>query len=856
MRLSAMDLARAIYDPTWVDMGDVSEDEAFINYLAAGARPPGDPHPLFSVEHYLAQAPELLETDESPLLHFVSAGWRRGLSPHPLFDVVHYVRSYGGDLDENEDPLSHYLRQGSENTKRPNAWFDPAYYNHTYEDVRESMDPLIHFAVFGGREGRRPNKYFDAVLHRSRHRLPAEVNPLTDFLARLAAARAQSAVPVEPEFSVVILNYNKALMTLQGVVAAFEDPIVGQRSEVIVVDNGSSPAEYALLKAQLPSRVRLVRLDENRFFGEGNNVGAEAARGRFVVFLNNDAFLEPGALEALRAVFDRFPDCGAVGPRFLYPDGRVQESGAMVSPCGIATQRGKFLAQSNTIYTRTEPVDYVSAACVMLRRETFDEVGGFDLIWDPAYYEDTDLGLKIKLLGKRVYYCPDAAVIHIENATSGDSSLALRLDGIVEVNRDKFVARWSEYLTSGQDPATARIAFPARERRASDPSRRVAVLYTPYPLYPGGGERYLLTIAEALRPRYDVLLATPERYSTWRIRTIGRDLQLDVSHVTPIAARELPRYAACDLFVAMGNELYPPVAAQGRHAIYHCQFPFPMHAQHVAHNGRFLSGYEAVIVNSAFTARNYRAEAARYGELPPPVRVIAPPVPQLPPSVTTPGAARIVHVGRFSPAGHSKRQDVLVEAFRILVERHPAHAFELHLAGTVPADASAREFLLAVRKRARDLPVQFHLNTASDELHRLYASAAVYWHATGYDDRGVLNPEVQEHFGISVVEAMSAGCVPMVYRGGGPAEFLDPGVTGYLWSSPAELAGLTEQFMAQDAQTRAVMAARVRAEARLFEPARFASEVTDLLAELERGDAPSRNGHGEARVVVRDIVGM
>ncbi len=846
MRSSAMDRARAIYDPTWVRADDgVSEDEAFASYLAAGAHPPGDPNPLFSVQHYLAQAPELLESDESPLLHFVTAGWRRGLSPHPLFDAPYYVREHGGELDEDEDPLSHYLRVGSEKFYRPSAWFDPGYYHHVYEDVRGEMDPLVHFVVFGGREGRRPNEYFDSVLHRARHELPETVNPLTDFLERLATSRAPVPVPVEPEYSIIILNFNKALMTLQGVVAAFDDPSVAERAEVIVVDNGSSAAEYALLKAELPGRVRVVRLDVNRYFGEGNNVGAEAARGRYVVFLNNDAFLARGALDTLRGVFERFPDCGAVGPKFLYPDGRVQESGATVSPCGIATQRGKFLAPSHRIYTRTEPVDYVSAACVMLPRETFDAVGGFDLIWDPAYYEDTDLGLKIGLLGKHVYYCPDAEVVHIENATSGDASLALRLDGIVEVNREKFVARWSRYLTGGRQAADAAIALPSTAQRPRDPARRLAVLYTPYALYPGGGERYLLTIAEALRPQYDVLMATPERYSIWRIRTLARDLELDLSHVTPIAARDLARYADCDLFIAMGNELYPPVAAQGRLALYHCQFPFPMHPHHVAHNGRFLSGYAAVVVNSPFTARHYRTQAARYGELPPPVRVIAPPVPQTAASGIERRANAIVHVGRFSPAGHSKRQDVLVEAFRVLTDADPAGAFELDLAGTVPADPGARDYLLKVRNRARDLAVTFHLNTSTEEIQRLYASASVYWHATGYDNKGVHNPEVQEHFGISVIEAMSAGCVPLVYRGGGPADFIEPERTGYLWETPAELADLTQRFMALDAQSKAEMVGRVREEARRFEPGCFRAQVLDLVAELgQPSDLPSRNGRG------------
>ena len=815
-----------IFDPAWAGA-------PFDVFVAQGAQPDADPSPLFSVEHYLRQAPELLATGESPLLHFVREGWQRGLSPHPLFDTAFYVRRHGRAFRDGEDPLTHFLRAGAELGFAPCAWFDTAWYTKTYKDVASSeINPLVHFTVFGAREGRKPHKEFDPKLHRRRRGLDANANPLVDFLRRLDAARAEAARVDDPLYSVVVLNFNKPLMTVQAVVELLADPSARANAEVIVVDNGSTPENYALLRAQLPPAARVVRLDENRYFGEGNNLGAEEARAPYLVFLNNDAFVDPGAFDALRAAFDEHPDCGAAGPRFLYPDGRIQEAGAMMSACGIALQRGKFLAPTTELYRTTEPVDYVSAACVMIRRETFDAVGGFDLIWDPAYYEDADLGFKLRLLGKRVYYRPDATVVHLENTTSNDAGLALRMDGIVEVNREKFVARWSRYIASGHDSAAAGCTLPSREMRAR--TRPVAAIYTPYPLYPGGGERYLLTIAEALGARYDVVLATPERYSRWRIRTLARDLQLDLSHVLPVARRDLDRYADCALFVAMGNELYPQVAAQGRRAVYHCQFPFTMAPEHVAGNGRHLAGYEAVVVNSAFTQHHYRAEAERYGETPPPVHVVAPPVPQVPLGDEARVAGRILSVGRFTPEGHSKRQDVLIDAFRALVRERPG--VELHLAGTVPEYPAARDYLLALRREALDLPVTFHLSLAPAQLHALYRSSAVYWHATGAGRPDVM-PQMQEHFGISIVEAMSAGAYPFAYAGGGPPEFLTPGRTGELWDEPASLVAQTTAFLDADVAVREARSQAARDAARGFDVPTFERHILELLGVLERGAA-------------------
>lgn len=846
----------ALFDADWYGTAGLSAEEAFAGFLALGSRAENDPHPLFSVAHYLAQAPELIVTGESPLVHYLREGWHRGLSPHPLFEPAFYARTYHRALQPGEDPLTHYLRVGESQGLKPSPWFDPYYYNHHNPDVSAGGTKLlVHYAVFGGREGRKPHTEFDPQVHVARQRLPKTANPLIDFMRRLRRTRAAAVQTENPRISIVILNYNKPLMTVQAVVEILGDKHLGPDVEVVVVDNGSDAENYALLRTVLPPAARLLRLDVNRFFGEGNNLGAEIARGEILVFLNNDAFIDAAAIETLSHVLLENEDCGAVGPRFVYPDGRLQEAGATVSPCGIAVQRGKFLSPSTGMYRRTEPVDYVSAACVMLRRETFDEVGGFDLIWEPAYYEDADLGLKVALAGKRVYYCADATVMHVENTTSGDERLALRMDGIVEVNREKFIGRWSEYLAAGKDAEKASVRFPPRAQRSK--FRPAAVIYTPYPLYPGGGERYLLTIAQALAPSYDVYLATPEAYSTWRIRTLARDLRLDLSHVTPIAQRDLEHYRDCAVFIAMGNELFPMVPPQGHRAIYHCQFPFGMVSSHVLEYSRNLAGYEAVIVNSEFTARNYREEATRYGEPAPPVFVIAPPVPAVPAHDANVVPGRILHVGRFTSEGHSKRQDVLIEAFRRLLASYPDA--ELHLAGAVPAAPVARDYVIALRRAAMNLPVTLHLNIAPEQLDELYRTSGVYWHATGYSENGVILPQMQEHFGISIVEAMSAGAVPFVFNGGGPPEYIDPGINGFVWRSQDDLVRQTVEFLRSPLSGKQSISAAARATAAVFDPNVFEREVRAIASGVsvapgieaaQTNGSGSRNGHAAPGAVV------
>ena len=286
----------------------------------------------------------------------------------------------------------------------------------------------------------------------------------------------ESFDPVAPEVSIVILNWNGGDMTLLCLQHLWQHTR-GHHYEIIVVDNGSGPDEVARLEAEAPF-VRILPLGGNRYFGEANNIGVEAAKGRYVCLLNNDAFVSPGWLPPLVRLLAEDAAIGAVGPRFLYPDGSLQEAGGLVDPDGSVIQLGKGADVNDPQFGQTRTVDYVSAACVLVRREDFIRVLGFDLAWDPAYYEDVDLCLKLRLIGLRSVVCAASTIVHIENATSSNTGASLQLGNIVAINRAKFVGRWAPYLQSaGQERPALIPAGPVTLApvRPADGRRRVVI---------------------------------------------------------------------------------------------------------------------------------------------------------------------------------------------------------------------------------------------------------------------------------------------------------------------------------------------------------------------------------------------
>ncbi len=248
-------------------------------------------------------------------------------------------------------------------------------------------------------------------------------------------------------------------------------------------------------------------------------------------------------------------------------------------------------------------------------------------------------------------------------------------------------------------------------------------------------------------------------------------------------------------------------------------------------SANFLKSYGLVLSISSFTQRWVQAYWGRDSH------ILSPPVTMR--SASGPKEAVICSIGRFFPPerGHCKKQLEMVEAFGRLVRSGRASTWELHLVGgCAPAD---QPYLDAVRSAAEGLPVRFHIGATGEEVDSLYRRASIYWHATGYGEDAARHPGRMEHFGITPVEAMSAGAVPVAYGQAGPLEVFDDGVEGFHFHTLDRLVEATELLITQPERREEMSRAAVR-RAQSFSMERFAERTNGYVDLVVNGPEHGR----------------
>jgi GT2 family glycosyltransferase len=249
----------------------------------------------------------------------------------------------------------------------------------------------------------------------------------------------------DPLVSVVMVLYGRWELALRAIgdLAANTDPCF----ELVLIDN-ASPDDTPDRIEQRVEGATIVRNEVNRGFGGASNQGAELARGQVVCLLNSDALVEPGWLPPLLETLAE-PGVGAVVPLLLNEDGTVQEAGSVVDSIGHphAVGGGGHVfggggSASDFQYRFRREVDFGSAACMLVRRELFLELGGFDETYSPGYFEDTDFCFRLHERGLRTIYEPRSRVVHVRHGSgTADTARLLQLR-----HRDLFVERWGERL--------------------------------------------------------------------------------------------------------------------------------------------------------------------------------------------------------------------------------------------------------------------------------------------------------------------------------------------------------------------------------------------------------------------------
>jgi hypothetical protein len=222
--------------------------------------------------------------------------------------------------------------------------------------------------------------------------------------------------------SVCIVNWNTR-DRLAACLEALRDQAEAAPAEVIVVDNGSSDDSAAMMRKRFPW-AKLIANDENRYYAAANNQGIEASRGRFVLLLNPDVELRPGALETMCRFLEEHEDAAAVACKLVLPDGTTQASCRTFPSPGVLVWEAMGLARilprsrlfgayrmTHWGYDEVAEVDQPMASCLMLRRAALDAVGLFDEQF-PMFFNDVDLCLRLKQSGWRIYFTPEASALH------------------------------------------------------------------------------------------------------------------------------------------------------------------------------------------------------------------------------------------------------------------------------------------------------------------------------------------------------------------------------------------------------------------------------------------------------------
>lgn len=393
--------------------------------------------------------------------------------------------------------------------------------------------------------------------------------------------------------------------------------------------------------------------------------------------------------------------------------------------------------------------------------------------------------------------------------------------------------------------------------------KKTAGIYDPYLDTLGGGERYCLTVVEILlslgydvdifwsgnqglltkaETRFNLKLANARfvpdifRVEPHTIDEVGDPENIiKVSshlHQPPTRLTRINQFInkvkvtrKYDLFFYLSDWSVPFLFSKNN--LLHVQVPFiikPTLKSKILNYSKSIF-FNKIICNSQFTAK---FASSYFGAK---CQVIYPPVDV---AKFDPSSAKlnlILSVGRFDNILNSKKQEIMLDAFKSIYHHQKNTSWKLILAGGSLAAPEKNSFLQHLRRLAAGLPVSFVVNPNFTELKTLYSRSKIYWHAAGFGVDESVHPESTEHFGMAPVEAMASGCVPILVNKGGLSEIITDGIDGYLWNDESELISQTQLLMADPALLSENSRAAV-IKSRLFSKEKFAVNLQSLIKKI------------------------
>lgn len=246
---------------------------------------------------------------------------------------------------------------------------------------------------------------------------------------------------VEPQVSIIIPTYNQFDYTYNCLLS-IKEHTNAIKYEILLADDGSE--DFTQKIEEIIKGIRVIRNNQLRFLRNCNE-SAIYAKGNYLVFLNNDTQVQENWLAPLVELMDEDSSVGLVGSKLVYPDGRLQEAGGIIWKDASAANYGNGQSPMNPEFNYVKDVDFVTGASIMVRKKIWEEIGGFDERFVPAYYEDVDLAFEVRKRGYKVIYQPLSIVVHYEGISNG-TDLNSGQKAYQIVNQKKFYSKWSGTL--------------------------------------------------------------------------------------------------------------------------------------------------------------------------------------------------------------------------------------------------------------------------------------------------------------------------------------------------------------------------------------------------------------------------
>ena len=468
------------------------------HFLIYGAREGRDASLFFSTKLFIRENPDFLYDERNGIFpSFLEnatdpAMVERRTSVY--FDPAWYMRAYpdvARHINEWRHPLRHYLGNPSPEAFDPNPFFSERFYTQGNPDVAAVIaegcfrNAYEHFICYGQYEDRRPHARVNLasyardpavsdIVGQGKYPTPfaayavlygktpdaGNERQVPEVICKRAyrqMAEVRTALilkqPLDfscdlPELSVVMVVHDQFAFTMTALASL--RATCGEAIQLILVD-GASTAETAMIEHHVRG-IEVIHLSDNVGFLAGSNLGLARVAAPYVLFLNNDVELMPGAVNAACARLRREERTGAVGAKLVRTTGELQEAGCIVWNDGTTSGylRGASPSLPEANFVRS--VDFCSGAFLMARTEIVKELNGFDPLFAPAYYEETDLCVQIRQRGFDIVYDPDVVVLHYEFGSGRqgdiDACLGRNIGKFFHKNRDYVEGKYRRDETS------------------------------------------------------------------------------------------------------------------------------------------------------------------------------------------------------------------------------------------------------------------------------------------------------------------------------------------------------------------------------------------------------------------------